>query len=179
MHRHIPQVPQDDRQPNQAIVNRSRPISMTVGTYRVIYLLSSSSLHISPSRITSSTLPSNRAARCIILRRRRSDKSLPNALHMIVKLERQMQAVFVSYAAYGKWHPDAIASHLIVDQCPSQSIGFHKFIILVRDAKSVKDAFPEQDILRLFRKHSSPVSCAARSSKFLLDSFEKQADPAS
>ena len=74
-----------------------------------------------------------------------------------VKLERQMQAVFVSYAVYGEWNPDEIASHFS-DQC-SESIGFHKFINLVRDAKSVRGAFPDQEILQLFKKHSSPVSC--------------------
>jgi hypothetical protein len=77
-------------------------------------------------------------------------------MHSAVKLERQLQAVFVSYAVYGEWNPEDIASHLS-EQC-SETISFRNFVNLARDAKSVRDVFPDQDILQLFNKHTNPVS---------------------
>ena len=75
-----------------------------------------------------------------------------------VKLERRLEAVFVSYALYGEWRPDEVGVWLSTgNECKGISSG--KFLDLVRDTKLMTtDALTAADIREVFFKLNNPVS---------------------
>ena len=75
-----------------------------------------------------------------------------------VKLERRLEAVFVSYALYGEWRPDEVGVWLSTgNECKGISSG--KFLDLVRDTKLMTtDALTTADLREVFFKLNNPVS---------------------
>jgi len=80
-----------------------------------------------------------------------------------VRLERRIEAVFSSFALFGRWDPNGV----VVPQEPCK-LGFHNFILMCRDAKLIRnDLISARRLHTIFKKRMDKATGLITFKQFL------------